>query len=141
MYDLRRRNRPLEGSTSGRKLRNQTGPAYNGEKVFLMNRRDFLKVLSASMSIPALSGCGLLRIDPDSVYLRSDLIDSPEKERAVRSKGSIEWTDDGRIRVVYVEGTPYERGYQHGALLRREIQDNIGYLYEKALAKYPVEEL
>lgn len=107
-----------------------------------MDRRTFL--LSA-LSLPfAASGCILVkysRIDPDHILVRSDRFNSVEEADAVVKKARLEWTPDGAIRVLYVTGTPYERGYQHGVLLRDEIQRNLGALYEGALKKFNVEEL
>src|SRR5262245_44489161 len=105
-----------------------------------MKRRDFVKFLSSAVPIWA-AGCALARIDPMSVFLRSDIIESPEQEREIVSRAKLGWTEDQRIRVIYLRGTPYERGYQHGKLLRREINDNIGYLYKQALNKFRLEEM
>lgn len=87
------------------------------------------------------SGCAYLRIDPDHFLFRSDVIESVEQEKQILSKAKLGWTDDGRARVIYVSGTPYERGYQHGALLREEVRDNILTMYKKVLNKYHFEEL
>ena len=87
------------------------------------------------------SGCGYLRIDPDHFLIRSDVIQSVEQEREILAKGKVGWTDDGKVRVLYVSGTPYERGYQHGALLREEVRDNLLSMYEKLLDKFRFEEL
>lgn len=105
-----------------------------------MHRREFVKLLSLS-SLSALSGCGILNIDPMHYLLRSPIIDSPEKEREILSRAKLGWTDSGAIRVLYVSGTSYERGYQHGALLRKEVQDNLGYMHERALKVYHSAEL
>jgi hypothetical protein len=75
------------------------------------------------------------------VLLRSDVIDSLEKEREIVAKAKLGYTADGRIRVLYLQGTPYERGYQHGVLLRKEVQDNLTTMYENILDKYHFEEL
>jgi hypothetical protein len=88
-----------------------------------------------------LSGCAYLRIDPDHFLFRSDVITSVEQERAIVAKAKLDWTEDGRARVLYLSGTPYERGYQHGKLLREEVRDNLLYLYDKILDKYHFEEL
>ena len=104
-----------------------------------LSRRELLKLLG--LTVPALGGCAYLRIDLMSPYLRSETIDSPEKEQEVVSKGRLEWSEDKRVRVLYVKGTPYERGYQHGYLLRKEVQANLGYLWESALSKFHSEEL
>lgn len=87
------------------------------------------------------TACAYLRIDPDHFLIRSDVIESVEHERAIVSKAHLDWTDDHRIRVLYVSGTPYERGYQQGALLRKEVQDNLLSMYEKLLDKFHFEEL
>jgi isopenicillin-N N-acyltransferase like protein len=101
-----------------------------------MKRRDFL-CLAAS----GLAGCAYLRVDPWSAYIRSDIIDSPEREKEILSKARLRWTEDGRIRVLHTQGTPYEIGYQHGVLLRQEIHDNIGWMYEASVDKFHFEEL
>lgn len=91
--------------------------------------------------LSVISGCGYLRIDPDHVLLRSDVITSLEQEKEILSRAHAGWTDDGRIRVVYLQGTPYEIGYQQGVLLRSEIQDNLGYLYKAAVSTFHSEEI
>lgn len=109
-----------------------------------MNRRQFLKYIPAT-SLPLMaSGCGLWgawRIDPMHYMVRSDRFDSPEQEQKIVSKARLTWSDDGRVRVIYLRGTPYERGYQHGALLRNEVQENLNFIYQKALRKFHYEEL
>lgn len=108
-----------------------------------MQRRDFLKTLSAGSCV-ALSGCALAkftRIDPMSVYVRSDIVTSPDIEREILAKAQVGWTEDGRIRVLLLRGTPYERGYQHGVLLRQEVDENFNSLYEKVLEKFHFKEL
>ena len=102
-----------------------------------MDRRLFLKLSSLSL----LSGCAYSRIDPLNVLIRSDYYDTLEQADAVVKKARVDWTSDGKVRVLYVQGSPYDRGYQHGKLLREEIKENIGYLYEKALSKFHFEEL
>ena len=57
------------------------------------------------------------------------------------SRAKLLWTDDGRVRIIVVRGTPYEMGYQHGRLLAEEIQDNMGYLWEQAQKKFHFREL
>jgi isopenicillin-N N-acyltransferase-like protein len=101
----------------------------------------FVATLTLSMIGSYLSGCAYLRIDPDHFLFRSDVITSVEQERAIVAKAKLDWTEDGRARVLYLSGTPYERGYQHGKLLREEVRDNLLYLYDKILDKYHFEEL
>jgi len=102
-----------------------------------MNRRDLLKLLPAAL----VSGCAFTRIDPWNVLVRSDKIRSLDQEKEIVSRAKLGWTDDGRIRVVYLQGNAYERGYQQGVLLRKEVQDNLGYLYERAIDKFYFEEI
>ncbi len=105
-----------------------------------MNRRRFLQ-LSPLIAAPFVTGCGFFRIDPWHFLVRSPYITSLEQEAEIVSRAKLDWTDDGRIQVLYVQGTPYERGYQHGKLLQKDIQDNIGYIYDKALSKFHFGEL
>jgi len=75
-------------------------------------------------------------MDLMSPYIRSEIVTSPEREQEILAKAKLGWTSDGRIRVLYVKGSPYERGYQHGALLREEVQKNLGYFYKRAVSKF-----
>ncbi len=102
------------------------------------------KLLSYSflaLTLTTLSGCAYLRIDPNHFLIRSDTIQSLEQEKEILAKAKVGWTDDGKARVLYVSGTPYERGYQHGVLLRKEVQDNLLSMHEKLLDKFRFEEL
>jgi len=96
----------------------------------------FLYLVLLLVSQSAFSGCALWRFDPYNVLIRSDIITTPEKEKEILAKARLTWTDDYKVRVIYVSGTPYERGYQQGVLLRKEIQDNLGTLYRNALSKF-----
>jgi isopenicillin-N N-acyltransferase-like protein len=88
-----------------------------------------------------LSGCAYLRIDPNHFMIRSDVIQSVEQEKAILAKAKVGWTDDKKVRVLFVSGTPYERGYQQGVLLRKEVQNNLLSMHEKLLDKFRFEEL
>ena len=98
----------------------------------------FFKI-SFFMTAIFVSGCGYLRIDPYHYLIRSDVVSSKEIHDAIVAKAKLGWTDDGRVRVIYVSGTPYERGYQQGVLLREEIKENLGLLYKNALATFKSE--
>jgi len=109
-----------------------------------MKRRDLLKAIPLVALAPALNGCAayrLLTLDLNHPFLRSDIITSPEKEQEIVSKARLTTTEDGKIRVLYTKGSAYERGYQHGYLLRKEIQDNMGYLWQRAMQKFKSPEL
>src|SRR5687768_9370876 len=88
-----------------------------------------------------LAGCAYFRVDLQHFLVLSDRITSIEHEKEILSRAKLSWTEDGRIRVLHVQGTPYERGYQHGALLRREVQANLGYMYDQVLKVYRSKEL
>ena len=103
--------------------------------------RKLVELAAICITSSYISGCAYLRIDPDHFLFRSDVIQSVEQEQVILSKAKLGWTDDGRARVLFVSGTPYERGYQHGKLLREEVRDNLLYLYDKVLDKYHFEEL
>jgi isopenicillin-N N-acyltransferase-like protein len=104
-----------------------------------MDRRTFLRGLACSSL--GLAGCGYFRIDPMHVLIRSDTILSLDEEAAILKKAKVSRTTDGRITVLYTRGTPYERGYQHGVLLRDEVQENLTALYDGLKARYHFEEL
>lgn len=99
-----------------------------------------LAIIAIFLLIP-LSACSYLRIDPDHFLIRSDVIQSVEQEQAILAKAKLGWTEDGKVRVLVVSGTPYERGYQHGKLLREEVRDNLLSLHKKLLEKFRFEEL
>ena len=83
--------------------------------------RTLLGFTSLILSSSLIAGCGYLRIDPNHYLFRSDVIESVQQEQAIVAKAKLGWTQDGKARVIYVTGTPYERGYQQGRLLREEI--------------------
>lgn len=100
-----------------------------------------LRIALATFAAISLNACGYLRIDPDHFLIRSDVITSVEQEQEILSRAKVGWTENGAVRVIYLSGTPYERGYQQGVLLREEVRDNLLYLYAKLLSKYHFEEL
>lgn len=105
-----------------------------------MHRRTLLKLGGASL-LSHLSACGYLRIDPWHYRIRSARITSEAEEKRILQGARTAWTSDKRIRVLFVSGSPYERGYQHGVLLREEVNDNLNYIYETALEKFHFQEL
>lgn len=98
-----------------------------------MKKIRFFLLVTCSLLI---TSCGYLKVDPWHYLVRSDVILSPEQEKEIVSRAKLGWTDDGRVRVIYLRGSAYERGYQQGVLLRKEIQDNLGYFYKNALDKF-----
>lgn len=104
-----------------------------------MKRRAFLRLSAAA--VPMISGCSFLRVDPWHPMVRSDQILSMMDEKRILAPARLTTTEDGKIRVLYVKGSGYDRGYQQGVLLRKEISDNIGWMYKKAVKKFYFEEL
>jgi hypothetical protein len=47
--------------------------------------------------------------------------------------------EDNGYRVLHLKGTPYEMGYQQGALLREDIRENIHYLFDVKSKELKVE--
>ena len=88
-----------------------------------------------------VTGCGLSRVDPMHFLIRSDQITSFEEEASIMRKARLEEIPNSNVRVLYVSGTPYERGYQHGKLLRKDVQENLGFLHKNALKTFHSEEL
>ncbi len=41
--------------------------------------------------------------------------------------------------ILHLKGTPYERGYQHGVMLKEQIQRNIATYIDQAGAKSSIE--
>ncbi len=69
-----------------------------------------------------------------SPYQRSMIITNPEIEAEVLSRASVEpLADEGlsNIKVLHLQGTPYEMGYQHGALLKDDIQAMYASLFRR----------
>jgi hypothetical protein len=71
------------------------------------------------------AGCGV----PGNnlpLYQRSMVIQNPQAEQAVLARASLEVRQIPRsgtpVKVLYLRGTPYEMGFQHGTLLRDDVR-------------------
>jgi hypothetical protein len=55
------------------------------------------------------------------------ILTEPKPDRTVTHTGHVEYIGDAdnRITVLYVTGTPYEMGYEHGRLLAEQIRGTI----------------
>lgn len=55
------------------------------------------------------------------------ILAEPKPDRTISHTGRVEYIggDDNRITVLYVSGTPYEMGYEHGRLLAKEVRGTI----------------
>lgn len=81
--------------------------------------------LVALLLILATTACG----PPGNnlpLYQRSMVIQDPQAEQAVLAKASLEVKQipesSNQVKVIYLRGTPYEMGFQHGTLLREDVQ-------------------
>lgn len=104
-------------------------------KYTLLNFFSFILILFV------VSGCGYLNVDPYHYLVRSDIITTPEIHNEVINRAKVGYTENGKIRVLYLRGTAYERGYQHGVLLRHEVRENLQEMYKNALKTFYSEEL
>jgi hypothetical protein len=87
------------------------------------------------------NACSIFKIDEYHVLIRSDVIKSAEDEKAILNKAKLTYSSDGKLPILIVKGNAYERGYQHGVLLRNEVQDNLKFLYKNMLKTFRSEEL
>jgi isopenicillin-N N-acyltransferase like protein len=62
------------------------------------------------------------------LLLASGFARADSKTTARCGKGFLEEVDG--YRVLHVKGTPYEMGYQQGALLKQDIRENVRFLFE-----------
>ena len=106
-----------------------------------MKISSLLQAVFLLLPLLQLTACGIHRIDTMNVLVRSDVIKSAEQEKTILNKAKVINVSDNRIKVLIVRGTPYERGYQQGVLLRDEVRDNLKYLHKKAIAKFKMPEL
>jgi len=79
-------------------------------------------------------GCTTMPRNRLPIFQRSVVIENPAGAQEILSRASMETvTAPGAtaVRVLYLSGTPYEMGFQHGVLLRDEIQA----MYRKAIRR------
>ncbi len=93
--------------------------------------------------ILAFSGCFSLPENHLSLYQRSVVIDNKEKLNHIVSKARVEKTNDAslnNLQVLYMKGTPYEMGFQHGRLLKEQVRACIYHVVRK-IRYYATEEM
>lgn len=81
------------------------------------------------------------RVNMMHPLIRSEVVRSKEIGDAIVAKAHLMYAADGKTKVLFLRGTPYERGFQQGVLLKDDIQKNLTYLYDKASSKYGGDEL
>ncbi len=85
-------------------------------------------------------GCGALA---KQVVLRNPkvahILETPKPDRAVTHPGAVETIGEGenQITVLYVAGTPYEMGYEHGRLLGQQVRATIADVEAGAIKLLP----
>ena len=86
------------------------------------------KVIAVLLTLLATAGCGTVArtLVMNNPKVES-ILDRPKIDRTVSTQGHIEYIGEGdtRITVLYVSGTPYEMGYEHGRLLGPEVKGTI----------------
>lgn len=78
--------------------------------------------------ISILASCPRVPQNELALYQRSVVVTDPGTEARIISQASLVETNDtatNNIKILFMKGTPYEIGFQHGKLLREDIQANI----------------
>jgi isopenicillin-N N-acyltransferase like protein len=80
----------------------------------------------------ALALCCSLSAQGQSAVPSAAQDDAPHivTSRTIARSGDGFLEDLDGYRVLHLKGKPYEMGYQHGTLLKEDIQENIHYLFE-----------
>src|SRR3989338_8794983 len=88
----------------------------------MQTRRDFIKTLAIGMGT-LLSGCALY---DKTDFIKKRIFDGRlNKEVSALGRREIIGEKEHLINVLYLSGTPYEMGYQHGRLMSKEVNENI----------------
>ncbi len=89
------------------------------------------------------SGCFSLPKNSLPLFQRSVIIDGAKTLNQILSKARVEKIDDpslNNLQVLYVKGTPYEMGFQHGRLLKDQVNACIYHVMRK-IRFYATEEM
>jgi isopenicillin-N N-acyltransferase-like protein len=81
--------------------------------------------------VPALGSGDSYRPSPEEVNRLREITPVEEDGRTILSRGSLERRDG--LYVLRLRGSPYEMGYQHGALLEREIRQGAVPFYDRVV--------
>src|SRR5215207_4605588 len=82
---------------------------------------------------PSIRAIGLTLL----LVLGATTLRAETKTVARCGQGFLEEVDG--YRVLHVKGTPYEMGYQQGALLKDDIRENVRFLFEEKAKALKVE--
>src|ERR1043166_202314 len=114
-------DRPLAFSRFSNKLRDDLSKG-------MRDMRALYTIVCISIVIAGAAGCGTVA---KQVVLRNPkvehILDHPRMDRTVTHPGYVEiiGDEDNRITVLYVNGSPYEMGYEHGRLLRADVRGTV----------------
>ncbi len=75
-----------------------------------------------------LNGCAVLPRNSLPLYQRSMIIEDSVTEEKVLAKASLEQSNNpavNNIQVLYLKGTPYEMGFQHGRLIKKDVRKAV----------------
>lgn len=92
-------------------------------------------LLGLAITVSIFQGC--TSSAPSNKYhafSRSVFIQDDEKEQRILAKAKVRHVNDpelNNIRVMEMSGTPYEMGFQHGRLLKEDVQANLNRIYSR----------
>ena len=94
-----------------------------------------MKLLNRILAISITLACAVLTIGCGTVAKQvvmrdarvKSVFDKPQPDRTVTQQGYVETIGDAdtQMTVLYVSGSPYEMGYEHGRLLRPQVRETI----------------
>lgn len=84
-----------------------------------------ITVLAGSILATCISGCVSILAKQSEIYKRR--IAKEPFGRRILNEGRVETIgrDANEITVLYLKGTPYEMGFQHGKLLKVDLRDSL----------------
>ncbi len=91
-------------------------------------KRFLLKWLGAAALSVLVAGCGSVAKQLVFTHPKVEsILEKPPIDRTVTHEGHVEYIGDeeNRITVLYVSGSPYEMGYEHGRLLGPQVHQTI----------------
>ncbi len=96
------------------------------------------------LAFMGITGCTILPENTLSLSQRSTVIQDDLTEQQVLSKAFLKESRDpavNYIRVLHLKGTPYEMGFQHGRLLRKQVRDAVYHVLKKVTFLVPKDTL
>jgi isopenicillin-N N-acyltransferase-like protein len=94
----------------------------------MVHPRIFTRLLTIVLMLSFITGCAILPKNSMSLYQRSMVIEDEKTELEILSKASVKKSENpavNHIKVLYLKGTPYEMGFQHGRLLKKDVRKAV----------------